>query len=129
LPAVVLAGTVPDGRRGGRLRRHHRPAREAVLVAAKAGATGALALVGLELAIMRAFVYKIGFKGGSTLDGFLRAFVRLTLVGFAIAVTISAHLLWTYGRFDGTALMPGIAQIVVLALPASLGAASARLIL
>ncbi|MGY1836910.1 DUF2391 family protein [Blastococcus sp. SYSU DS0510] len=42
---------------------------------------------------------------------------------------MSAYLLWTLGRFDDTGLLMVVTETVVLALPASLGAAAARLIL
>jgi uncharacterized membrane protein len=57
------------------------------------------------------------------------AFASYTVVGFVMAFSVSAYLLWTFGRFDGTELLPTVMESVVLALPASLGAASARLIL
>jgi uncharacterized membrane protein len=38
-------------------------------------------------------------------------------------------VLWTFGRFDGQLIQASTMQTVVLALPAGLGAAAARLIL
>ena len=64
-----------------------------------------------------------------TIGGVLRSFVTLTVVGYVIALALSAYLLWTFGRFDGVGATMVLTQAVVLALPASLGAAAARLIL
>lgn len=105
------------------------PTEEVVLIAAKMTELDALILVAVELALMHAFVYAVGFKGGSESPGFAAAFARFTVVGYAIAVLVSSYLLWSFGRFDDTGLLPVAVQTIVLALPASLGAAAARLIL
>lgn len=69
------------------------------------------------------------FKGGATKAGFWPVFLPFTLVGYALALAVSGYLLWTFGRFDGLGAAQVLTQIVVLALPASIGAAAARLIL
>ena len=56
-------------------------------------------------------------------------FLRFTVVGYAIALVISAYLLWTFGRFDATGWEERITAVVVLGFPATVGAAAARLIL
>jgi uncharacterized membrane protein len=76
------------------------------------------------------FIFGVGFKGGaSSSAGFWRTFTGHTLIGYAVALGVSAYLLWTFGRFDGLALQPIVEQTLVLGLPASVGAAAARLIL
>ncbi len=106
------------------------PTEEVVLVAAKMSDLTVLVLVVVELMLMHGFVYGVGFKGSAqSPDDFGAAFVRFTVVGYVIALAASAFILWALGRFDGTALLPSVMQTVVLALPAGLGAAAARLIL
>lgn len=61
--------------------------------------------------------------------GFWAVFVTHTVVGYVIALTVSGYLLWTFGRFDGLAPQAILTQTLVLGLPASVGAAAARLIL
>ena len=56
-------------------------------------------------------------------------FLRFTVVGYAIVLLMSAYVLWTFGRLDDSSLGFQISATVVLALPASLGAAAARLVL
>jgi uncharacterized membrane protein len=56
-------------------------------------------------------------------------FLRFTVVGYAVALLVSAYVLWTFGRFEGEALDSVVMQAMVLAFPAALGAAAARLIL
>lgn len=114
--AVVLAANIA-------------PTEEVVLIAAKMSDEEALLLVGFEIALMHGFVYSVGFRGGSHDAGFWAPFTRFTLVGYAIALLVSGYVLWSLGRFDGTGLLPIVVQTVVLALPASIGAAAARLIL
>ena len=46
-----------------------------------------------------------------------------------MALLISAYVLWTFGRFDGMGPFMIIQISVVLAFPAAIGAAAARLIL
>jgi uncharacterized membrane protein len=51
------------------------------------------------------------------------------VLGYALVIGISLHVLWTFGRLDGVALSEVILMGVVLGFPASIGAAAARLIL
>ncbi|GAB3351098.1 TIGR02587 family membrane protein [Modestobacter lapidis] len=105
------------------------PTEEVVLLAAKLGERNAAVLVVLSLVLMHGFVYWVGFGGQEEATGFLRSFRNLTVVGYVAAFAVSAFLLWTFGRFDGVGLPVVVGQTVVLALPASVGAAAARLIL
>ncbi len=106
------------------------PTEEIVLLATEATPWHGLALVALGLLLMHTFVYVVGFKGEEQAHhGPLRAFAGLTVVGYALAVAVAAYLLWTLGRFDQTGWTTLVMESVVLALPASLGAAAARLIL
>ncbi|MGY1634643.1 TIGR02587 family membrane protein [Geodermatophilus sp. SYSU D01186] len=106
------------------------PTEEIVLLAAEAAPWHGLALVAVSLVLMHAFVYWVGFRGQERArHGPLHAFASLTVVGYALALAVAAYLLWTLGRFDQTGWAALVMQSVVLALPASLGAAAARLIL
>ncbi len=105
------------------------PTEEIVLLAAKMTTWHTLALALLSLVLLHAFVYEVGFGGQEQKDGPVRAFVTFSLVGYVIALGVSAFLLWTLGRFAHTGLLMVITESVVLALPASMGAAAARLIL
>jgi putative integral membrane protein (TIGR02587 family) len=106
------------------------PTEEVVLLAAKMSELNALLLIALSLTVMHGFVYSVGFRGGSpSPGGFWTVFGGHTVVGYVVALAISGYLLWTFGRFEGLALQPVLAQTLVLGLPASIGAAAARLIL
>ncbi len=105
------------------------PTEEIVLLAAEMTPWHTVALVLVSLALMHAFVYEVGFAGQEKDEGVVRSFAVFTVVGYALALTVSAYLLWTLGRFVDTGLLMVVTESVVLALPASLGAAAARLIL
>lgn len=108
------------------------PTEEMILISFRITPWHAVALVVVSLALMHAFVFAVGFSGGSAIGphetGF-GAFIRMTLPGYAIALAISLYLLWIFARTDD--LTPGgIAMAaVVLGFPAAIGAAAARLIL
>jgi uncharacterized membrane protein len=55
-------------------------------------------------------------------------FLRYTVVGYAICLAISAYILWTFGRYAGLSYEM-VTVTIVLAFPAAIGAAVARLIL
>lgn len=108
------------------------PTEETMLLAHMMTAWHALALSATSLMLMHAFVYSVGFRGqGNVPEGvhWLSAFLRFTVVGYMICLLISAYVLWSFGRLDGTSLESAVMTVVVLGFPASIGAAAARLIL
>ena len=91
-----------------------------------------LVMIALSLAIMHAFVYALEFTGQEVIPPgtpFWSEFLRFTVVGYIIALLISAYVLWTFGRLDDTGWEERITGILVLGFPAAIGAAAARLIL
>ena len=54
--------------------------------------------------------------------------IAMTCIGYAIALSISLYILWTFGRTDGLAVTPLIKEMTVLGFPAALGAGAARLL-
>jgi putative integral membrane protein (TIGR02587 family) len=108
------------------------PTEEVVLLAARLGPGHALAVLLLTLGMMHAFVYASRFRGmperpeGASGIGL---FLRYTLVGYAVALLVSAYVLWTFGRFGGLGSAEGVIALIVLGLPAGLGTAAARLVL
>lgn len=107
------------------------PTEEMVLIAFMMTPWHALSLALISLVIMDAIVFGLGFRGqverppGMSLP---LAFLHYSVVGYAIAVLVSAWVLWTFGRLDGLGPLPAVMSVVVLALPAALGAAISRLI-
>ena len=108
------------------------PTEETLLISFRITYLHALAIVIVSLLIMHGFVFSLGFAGGSELSGDLttpRAFLFFTLPGYLISALLSLYLLWIFGSLDGLTPGPISKAVVVQALPASIGAAAARLIL
>lgn len=108
------------------------PTEEMVLIAYRVSAWHSLALVLLSLLVMHGFVFASGFKGGTRRDGETSGwslFLRFTVAGYAVAFAVSLFVLWIFGRIDGLGLETAMRVAVVLAFPAAVGAAAARLII
>ncbi|HEX5079698.1 MAG TPA: TIGR02587 family membrane protein [Geminicoccaceae bacterium] len=108
------------------------PTDEVVLIAQMMNAWNAVALVLTSLAMMHAFVYAVEFRGQVTRAAGISPwseFFRLTVVAYALALLICLYVLWTFERAAGLAYSELLIEAVVLAFPAALGAAAARLIL
>ena len=108
------------------------PTEEMVLISYQMTPWHTLALLLLSLVLMHAFVYSVEFHGQSGkpegTPGWT-VFLRFTVVGYAICLLISAYMLWTFGSISGIPVLESVMAVVVLAFPAAIGAAAARLIL
>jgi putative integral membrane protein (TIGR02587 family) len=108
------------------------PTEEVVVIAHKMSPWQAVALIVLSLALMHAFVYAVDFKGQHARAEHVslpREFIRFTVIGYVLAAAISAFICWCLGRFDDVAVPEVLGMIIVLAFPAAIGAAAARLVL
>jgi putative integral membrane protein (TIGR02587 family) len=108
------------------------PTEEMVLIAYMITKWHALALAAVSLVMMHAFVYAVEFRGQAEIPEGVSmgsVFLRFTVVGYAVVLFISLYVLWTFGRTDGMAATEVVMATVVLAFPAALGAAAARLII
>ena len=106
------------------------PTDEVVVIARMMRPWHALALVALSLMLTHAFIYALEFRRSARRGPApWRDFLGVSVVGYALCLAISVYALWTYGRLDGLAPGPAITAIVVLAFPAAIGAASARMVL
>jgi putative integral membrane protein (TIGR02587 family) len=108
------------------------PTEEVVLIAHKTTPWHALLLLALSLVLMHAFVYAVDFSGQHARAAHISLpseFIRFTVLGYCLALAMSALLCWCFGRFDGIAAGEILRILVVLGFPASIGAAAARLVL
>jgi putative integral membrane protein (TIGR02587 family) len=108
------------------------PTEEIQVITFRISAWRVLALIALSLAAMHAFVYFLEFRGGHGIPEQatgLGLFLRYTVAGYAVCLLVSLYVLWTLGRTDDMAIQQALTMALVLSFPASLGAASARLIL
>jgi len=107
------------------------PTEEIQHLAARMGAPLVLGLMVVSLLLMHAFVYAVEFRGqeaapeGTPMWSIV---LRFTVVGYALAFLISLYVLWCFGRVEHVTAAPALMMAAVLAFPASVGAASARLI-
>ena len=107
------------------------PTQEMILLAYRMTHWHGLALAITSMLLMHAFVYAVNFRGTPEApEGVLpkHLFFRYTVPGYAIALVVSAYVLWTFGRYEGHTAAAMIMQAVVLGFPASIGAAAARLV-
>jgi putative integral membrane protein (TIGR02587 family) len=108
------------------------PTEEMVLIGYQITGWHAAALALLSLGVMQAFLCSIESNGRESIFSasfFWGVFMRLTVTGYALVLLISLYVLWTFGRLDGSALAEAMMSILVLGVPAALGASAARLIL
>ncbi len=92
----------------------------------------ALILAVLSIVSLHALVYSVEFSGQEDWPeshSFVKVFYRFSLTGYGIALAVSLYILWTFGRTDDLSLGSLVLMAVVLGFPASLGAATARLII
>lgn len=108
------------------------PTEEVLIISQHLGGALSLLLAFATLLMMHALVYGAAFRG-QPLDHvhapWWSVFARFTVVGYAIAIVLCGLLLWTFGRLDGMPAPVAMAAVVVLAFPAAIGAAAARLLL
>ncbi|MCW8193803.1 TIGR02587 family membrane protein [Proteobacteria bacterium 005FR1] len=107
------------------------PTEEMLLIGLKMSSWHALSLMAISIVLMHALVYTVEFRGQEDSPpglGFWGTFAIFTATGYALVTLTSAYLLWTFNRFEGVALLPAIKCTIVLAFPASLGAAISRII-
>jgi putative integral membrane protein (TIGR02587 family) len=86
----------------------------------------------VSILIMHAFVYTLEFQGTASIPPgtpFWSVFLRYTIVGYAVALSMSAYMLWSFGRTEGLAFAQTLSILIVLGFPSAVGAAAARLIL
>jgi putative integral membrane protein (TIGR02587 family) len=150
---AMLAGS-QFGAQGGEERRHKReigfggilflmavgalflafnvaPTEEMILLAFGMTHWHAIGLTLLSLLLIHGFVYASNFRGSpGAPEGVSqsRLFLHYTVPGYAIALLVSAYVLWTFGRYQDEAFAHMLMQAVVLGFPASIGAAAARLV-
>ena len=108
------------------------PTEEMMLISYQMSAWHGLGLLALSIGLMHAFVFAVGFAGGSPTspeEPWWSPFLRLTLPGYVIALAMSLFLLWVFARLDGQEAGSIVMTAVVLAFPSALGAAAARLVL
>lgn len=104
------------------------PTEEVVLIAWQMAGWQILLLALASIVLLHLLVFSVGFAGQEDAGHPGAALFRFTLVGYAIAILVSLFVLWVFGRLDGQTPAMIVATTAVLAFPAALGAAVARLL-
>lgn len=107
------------------------PTEEIVQIAIEVSAWRLLGLALVSLALAALILYYSEFAGAEKHVRFDRHHDVLigTVVTYAVALSVSAAILWFFGRFDGCSLAVAAGQVVVLGVAATLGSAAGRLLL
>ena len=107
------------------------PTEEMLFISFRMTPWHSVALVLVSILLLHIFVYTVGFKGEKKPPGattFIRTLLRFSIVGYAIALLASLYILWTFGRTEGVNAAQIASMTAVLAFPAAIGAAIARLV-
>ncbi|UNK39253.1 TIGR02587 family membrane protein [Shinella sp. H4-D48] len=108
------------------------PTDEMIVLSYKMTIWHALVISLISIALMHGLVYAVSFMGGHELSPetpWWHAFVRFTLPGYVVALTVSMLTLWIFERLGDSSAIEIMVSVIVLGFPAALGAAGARLIL
>ena len=108
------------------------PTDEMVLIAYMMTPWHTVGLILLSVVVMHAFVHAVESSGKAYVKSGTptwSVFLRITLPGYAIALLISALILWAFERTDSCGMTTLVSSVVVLGFPAAIGAGSARLII
>ena len=108
------------------------PTEEIAQIAARMGPWLVFMLMAVSIAAMHAFVYAVEFRGQEAIPAgtpMWSIVLRFTVVGYALSLLIAGYVLWCFGRLDGLGPTSMAMRVAVLAFPAAIGAASARLVL
>lgn len=107
------------------------PTEEMILIAFQIDPWHSLAIMAASLLLLHAILYLVGFGGQERRlgHGHRRALLFHSLPGYAIALLAAIYMLWTFGRLDGLDTAHALMAAVVVAFPASVGAAIAQVVI
>lgn len=107
------------------------PTEEIIMIASEAMVQNLLGLALLSLLLTGLILYYIEFTGSGEFVGThsIVSVVVGTIVTYAVALVISAAVLWFFGRMDDVTMNNAAAQVIVLGFAATLGASAGRLLL
>lgn len=107
------------------------PTEEIMLIAHRMSSWHAVLLVLVSLVALHVLVYQVGFAGQEEppgYAGFALTFLHFTVAGYGVALAIAGLQVWAFRHGAGASIAETVKMSVVLGFPASLGAATARLL-
>ena len=108
------------------------PTEEIIMIASEARVQNLLGLAVLSLLLTGLILYYIEFTGSGQFvpaQGSIASVIVGTVITYAVALVVSAAVLWFFGRMDEVTMNTAAAQVIVLGLAATLGASAGRLLL
>ena len=107
------------------------PTEEIIVIGTQTTSAKLLGIALLSMLLGALILFYSDFSGSQrfTKKRGIKTVVFGAIVTYAIALVVSAAILWFFGRFDGTAPVACLAQTIVLGLAATLGASAGRLLL
>ena len=107
------------------------PTEEVVMIAIESAPARLIAIALVSLLIAALILFFSEFSGSrqyAPIESHWEALAH-SVITYAIALVVSALILWFFGRFEGVGFQDVVSQTVVLALPSTLGASAGRLLL
>lgn len=107
------------------------PTEEIILIATQTTAFKLVGMAVLSMIFGSLILFYSDFSGTQsfTKSRGIKTIFGGAIITYAIALTVSAAILWVFGRFDDTSAIVCLSETVVLGLAANLGASAGRLLL
>ncbi len=105
------------------------PTDEVMEIAIASSTTRLILIAALSLALSLVILHFSEFRGSDTGKTSMTAVIRTTTINYLIAVIISFVLLLFFGRVIDYGYQVILAQVIVLSLPATMGASAGRLLI
>lgn len=108
------------------------PTQEILLLGIEAEPVHILSMAIFSVLLSLVVVYFSDFKGAPEKSKMKHKALTMTMgttVCYLVALATSAFMLWFFDRFDNMSLWVCVAQVIVLGVPASLGASAGRLLI
>lgn len=105
------------------------PTEEILQIAIISSGLELLFMILVSLIISAVIMFYSDFKGTGSIKSSFGEVTMHVVINYLIALIVSLIMLWFFGRISGYGLSMVIAQAIVLAIPASLGASAGRLLI
>ncbi|MAQ93295.1 MAG: TIGR02587 family membrane protein [Rhodothermaceae bacterium] len=105
------------------------PTEEILMIGSESPGWAALAAALLSYVLALGIVSYVQFRGSGRVGEITGHAAADAVVTYAVALTVSAYLLWSTGQFEGLGGLAALDLVVYLGFPCTLGAAAGRLLL
>ncbi|WP_324719352.1 TIGR02587 family membrane protein [Salinimicrobium sp. HB62] len=105
------------------------PTEEILRIAMVSEPSHLLVMVLTSILISGIVLFFSDFRGSGKFEGGIKEIIFHLVVSYLCALLVSALVLWFFGRISGYGFSFVLAEVIVLAVPASLGASAGRLLI